>query len=141
MRVWRVVARHRVDEAWSPPRMDHRWTSRRSHVVYAALEPGLAVAEKLAHVRTVDQLEGFVLAEGEFSGDIDSLDDLPHGWGTWPHRADVQRVGDAWAQARSAPGLDVPSVLLPARNLVLNQEHPGLMLRSVATHDLDRFQR
>ncbi len=141
MRLWRIVAQHRAHEAWTPPRGEHRWTTSRSRVTYAAMEPGLAVAEKLVYLRSVDQLDGFVLVEGSYTGSVEVLNQRPVGWDAWPHQVEVQAIGDEWYQKKATGALQVPSVLLPSYNVILNQEYPEFRLDSVALHDLDRFIR
>lgn len=141
MKLWRIVARLRLDAAWTPPRADHRWTTRRSQVTYAAAEPGLAVAEKLVYLRSVDQLDGFILLEADFAGTIRSLSTRPEGWDAWPHRAAVQHVGDAWASGHETVALRVPSILLPGDHVLLNQEHPDFAVGPVVQHSLDKFTR
>lgn len=141
MRIWRVVRRIRSGEAWTPPEMDHRWNTRRYRVTYASLEPGTSVTEALVYLKSVHQFGDRVLVEGRFAGKAEEAGELPKGWDAWPHQPHVQAFGDRWLEAAKAPALMLPSAVLPARNLVLNQGHPDFAVETIAVHSLKGLTR
>ncbi len=121
--------------------MAHRWTSERSLVTYASLEPGTAVTEILTYARDVDQLANRYLVGGEYTGSVMELEDLPKGWNAWPHNPKVQATGDAWYRSRTAGALIVPSAILPAKNVILNRDHPDFEVQTLTRIGLDALNR
>lgn len=141
MRIWRVVRDARVGEAWTPPKLDHRWNTSKHRVTYASLEPGTSVTEALVYLKHVAQFGDRVLVEGEYRGSVEEARALPKDWDAWPHQRHVQAYGDAWLERETSSALLVPSALMPARNIMLNQAHPDFRVQTIATHRLKGLSR
>ena len=113
----------------------------RHRVTYAALDPGTSVTEAFVYLKQVSQFGDRVLAEGEFRGAVEDATDLPAGWEAWPHQPHVQAYGDAWLERGRSPALRVPSALIPASNVLLNQAHADFHVETVAVHRLRGLTR
>ncbi len=142
MKVWRTILEKHRDAPFQTPRATHRWTTTASRATYATLEPALAVVEKMALVRTVDQLSAYVLVEAEYAGTMESVSKLPNGWNAFPHNAAAQAIGDAWYAKGATGALLVPCALIPDQNIILNQDHHDFeSITIVKVHSLTAMNR
>jgi RES domain-containing protein len=144
MRLWRIVRPEHVMAGLAPPRHDHRWSTINSLTSYTSREPGIAFAEAMVTVRTIDQLAGRILLEIEYTGSVTSppVEELPPQWAAFPHHRSSREFGDEWAASLASGALEVPSAVLPGRNVILNQLHPDFgQARVVEQHSLSHLVR
>lgn len=105
-----------------------RWHSQGNSIIYAAEHQGTAQLEWLAHLevsapadlpRTIP-FSQIIVPDG-ISQDEVRREDLPADWES--DEAITQRIGDAWLRSRRTALLFVPSILVPARNVLINPLH------------------
>jgi len=104
-----------------------RWNSPGRAVVYAAGSLALAALEILVHVRSREELRGYVKFRLEFPEELVSTvdDELPVDWQQGRAPDSTRKVGDRWLEAGDTPILRVPSVVIPEEwNYLLNPQHP-----------------
>ncbi|HZZ64722.1 MAG TPA: RES family NAD+ phosphorylase [Candidatus Baltobacteraceae bacterium] len=140
MRVWRV-SRHRDLTGIGGLYVAGRWHTRGHLITYAGEHPATAQLEWLAHLdvtRPEDAPTTIPFCEIDLPDDLvrDELTetDLPPGWQT--NQIETQRLGDSWLDAGKSAVIFVPSVLVPARNVLLNPQHPhAVRVRIVRSFD------
>lgn len=139
MRLWRV-SRHRDLTGVGGLLVAGRWHTQGHPVTYAAEHQGTAQLEWLAHLevaaddfpRTIPFSE-LDVADGVSEAELRE-NDLPDGWRG--DRRVTQRLGDEWLDSRSSALLFVPSLVVPARNALINPAHPDAgRIRVVRTFD------
>ena len=109
--------------------VDGRWHTRGHLVTYAAEHAATALLEWLVHLEVMgidDAPATIPFIEIDLPDEInrDEYTDagLPNRWQS--EKTTTQRLGDTWLKGINAPALFVPSVVVPARNVVLNPLHP-----------------
>ena len=106
-----------------------RWHTAGHPIVYTSQSLSLAALEILVHLKETRAVEPFLA----FAAVIpDDLILKPDRYPTrWQRRIDVTRAcGDAWLEAKSAPALRVPTILVPGEwNVLLNPLHPRFSFR------------
>ena len=140
MRVWRV-SRHRDLTGIGGLYVAGRWHTRGHLITYAAEHPATAQLEWLAHLeitRPQDAPLTIPFSEIEVPDDLiwEELTeaDLPTSWET--NQMETQRLGDSWLDERRSAVMFVPSVLVPARNVLLSPRHPdAARIRMVRSFD------
>lgn len=134
MHVWRVSRYAALDGAgglWAPG----RWHSQGRRVIYCSEHQATAQLEWLVHleVEPKDFPVTIPFFEIEVPDDVrvDSVqrEFLTEGW----ERDDVatRSVGDDWLVSGSSALLSVPSVLVPAQNVLINPMHPDAHRMSI----------
>lgn len=131
-----------VDRAFQGSRQPGRWNGLGRHPVYTASSIALAALERLAYTevdleRRELRPQHLFRIELPQSLPVDevTVEALPRGWEAMAvpadplasrERSELQKLGDAWCQARRAVGLIVPSAHVPEeRNVLLNPTHPS----------------
>ena len=117
-----------------------RWNSKGVRMLYTAGSRSLALAESLAHLVTVRNLESYVVMVLYVPDDagltVLAGSTLPADW-----RTDLnftQRRGNRWAQAGESLLLQVPSAVVPKEyNFLLNPLHP--QFSAVKVVDMEPF--
>ena len=139
MRLWRV-SRHRDLTGVGGLYVSGRWHTRGRRIVYAADHQATAQLEWLAHLEVAPEDFPRTIPFTE----IDAADDvrwdevgeerLPAGW---QRDAQITRaLGDDWLQRGDTALLSVPSVFVPARNVLANPSHrDAARLRIVRAFD------
>lgn len=113
MRVWRVVHRRFLDEAWTGRGANiygGRWNHPGVNVVYTSEQPALAVLEVLAGGIKPQDLADYALLSAEVPDD--AIVDM-HGDGPERDR------GAAWLKTGTL-ACRVPSAVVPGTNVLLN---------------------
>jgi RES domain-containing protein len=127
VRLWRV-SRHRELNGVGGLLVSGRWHSQGKPVIYAAEHQGTAQLEWLAHLevsvpadlpRTIPFSE--ISIPDDASREEMRREDLPVGWEA--DQTITQRIGDEWLHSRRTLLLLLPSVLVPARNVLINSLH------------------
>ena len=105
-----------------------RWNSPGVAMVYASEHKSLAALEVRVHIDTARKIKPYKCFAFHFDEklrEIFQVKSLPGDWRQEPPPVSLQRLGDAWAKAASAPILAVPSVIIPDEsNYLLNPKHP-----------------
>ena len=105
-----------------------RWSPRGVRVVYTSESRALAVLEVLANADETDDFT--VLRWAMIPAEIpvaliENPCRLPETWRNFPHTAEGQEFGAAWARERRSAALRVPSAVVPGElNYLLNPAHP-----------------
>ncbi len=104
-----------------------RWNGRGVPVAYTAGSRSLALLEVLVHLGEPLLLKPYLLIAATFgSGAVETVDDVPEDWRSYPAPRSTQRLGDVWVREARSPVLRVPSVVVPAEwNYIINPRHPS----------------
>lgn len=121
-----------------------RWHHAGNPVVYLAEHPALALLEVMVHFELADDElpDSFQLLEVDVPDTIGIMelpaDQLPQGW---EKEQQVSRdAGTQWLNSEQSVLLQVPSVLVPGHNYLLNPHHPDaslIKIVQVQSHPLD----
>ncbi len=117
-----------------------RWNSKGARMLYTAGSRSLALAESLAHLVTVRNLEAYVVMVLYVPDDaplmVLSASTLPTDWRT--NLDFTQRRGNQWEQTGESLLLQVPSAIVPKEyNFLLNPLHP--QFNTVKIVDMEPF--
>src|SRR5271165_2547089 len=114
MRVYRI-ARPKWASDYTGSGLAARWNQRGARMIYTSSSLALALLEILVHVRR-NQLPDYVWVTAEIpDARIEILEEIPD---------DPAEYGSGWLERRGAMvALPVPSVILPAVNILLNPGH------------------
>jgi RES domain-containing protein len=142
MRLWRLSGRQHAEsfDGGYGLLYDGRWNTTGHAVTCCATSPSLCVLEKLVHIEDPALLPDLVMLTYDvpdyLACEIVAFEELPTDWRQ--QEAFTQRRGDDWHQARVAPLMQVPSVIIPLvgspdQNVLINHAHPDVAaIRRVA---------
>lgn len=132
MRVWRIVRRHRIRDAFTGEGArlyGGRWNSQGVRVVYASSSLALAQLEFLVWADALDAPPDVVSIAATIPDSLriesESVKALPRDWRRFdpPHR-ELQIIGDRWCRELTSVVLRVPSAVVPQEdNFLLNPLH------------------
>ena len=127
---WRLIKRPFVKHAFDGEGArlyGGRWNSLGTPVVYCSATASLAVLEVFANVQHTELAEDFVLISCSFMDSlVETLDlhHLPRDWRRTPAPAELQELGDKWAEEARSAVLKVPSAIIEHEyNYLLNPRH------------------
>ena len=130
MRVWRLCGSQHVTPDGEGARLfGGRWNPPGAAVVYTSATLSLAALEYLVNLDSDLFPENLVALSADIPSDLMiqsvATADLPANWREYPGPDVLCVIGAAWAAARHAAVLSVPSVVIPEeRNYLLNPAHP-----------------
>lgn len=116
-------------------RVDGRWNSIGTRVVYSAESLALAVLEMVVHFQDDSILSAYSYIEAEFDESlvvkITEIAKLPKNWNQSPPTFEVQKIGNDWAKHNLSAVLAVPSAIIPSEsNYLINPNHKDFSLIS-----------
>lgn len=127
MIAWRV-SRHRNLDGVGGLRASGRWHTKGHAITYTSEHPGTVVLEWLAGLEAkLDEAPSTIpfmkieIPDGIATNEITDASLSPNWQG---NRGFTQSLGDRWIERGKCAVLVVPSVLLPARNILINPNHP-----------------
>ena len=140
MQLWRV-SRHRDLNGTGGLTVSGRWHSLGHLVIYTSEHQGTAQLEWLAHLDVASPADfpltvpfSEILVDGAASRSEVRREDLPAEWES--DEGITQRIGDDWLDSVRSLLLFVPSVLVPARNVLVNPLHSdAIRMRIVRSFD------
>lgn len=141
-RAWRLVREGYRETAFTgegAAKAGGRWNSRGWRVIYASGSRALAALETLVHLNRSAPYRWwlFPIAFDPAWVEILPPEQWPPDWRESPAGGSTQRLGDHWARNRSAPILQVPSVIIPEEpNYLINPAHPDFGRLKIGAPDL-----
>jgi RES domain-containing protein len=135
--VWRIAKHtpkfHAADLSGTGAKTDGgRWNSKGRAVVYASSTIALATLETLAHLGNNIAIRNAFLVTINVPAivwrtrEIVQVNKLDITWVAEPPSSTTIKLGDDWLDARTAPLLLVPSVIVPEEyNILINPAHPA----------------
>ena len=128
MKLWRV-SRHRELNGLGGLVAPGRWHVQGRPIIYAAEHQATAQIEWLAQLEVTSPLDlprtvpySELTVPDDISQEEIRREDLP---GDWERDSmHTQQLGDEWLRRQRSVLLFVPSVLVPARNVLINPTHP-----------------
>ena len=146
-RAWRLVRESHRESAFSgegAAKAGGRWNSRGFRVIYASGSRALAALETLVHLNRSAPYRWLVfpLAFDPAWVEVIPPEKLPPDWRESPASNSTQGMGDRWVRERTAPILQVPSVIIPEEpNYLLNPVHPDFARIRMGSPDLFVFDQ
>jgi RES domain-containing protein len=132
VRVWRLVRRHRLTDAFAGEGsrlFGGRWNSRGVRIVYTSSSLALAQLEYLVratiHHPATDVLSISATIPDDVAVESVQRKGLPSNWRQFDPPVDALcHIGDRWVASGSSAVLRVPSAIVPSEdNYLLNPEH------------------
>lgn len=132
MRVWRLIRRHRLSDAFTGEgsRLSGgRWNSRGTRIVYTSGSLALAHLEYLVradiHYPPRDVVSISATIPDDVAIESVQLRRLPDSWRHFePQVEALCSIGDRWVASGTTAVLKVPSAIVPSEhNYLLNPEH------------------
>jgi RES domain-containing protein len=130
MTVWRLArAEYPALDGEGARRNGGRWNAPDTPVIYTAGSLSSAALEVLVHLnpdRLPEDLTAYAIdVPDRFESQRVPTRDLPEQWERRVEMTALRQIGEAWAEAREALVLSVPSAVIPEeRNYLLNPRHP-----------------
>jgi RES domain-containing protein len=125
--VWRLCRRPYADlSGEGAARYGGRWNSPGNRVVYTTSSAALAVLEVRVHLDLPFDLlpEDYVLVAIDLGAlEVETVQ---------TDVSDPRAFGDAWIKQARTPVLQVPSVIVPETNFLLNPSHQAASLAKIA---------
>jgi RES domain-containing protein len=119
--VFRLIKEKHQDGAFSgrgSAEYPGRWNKEGEHIVYCSASLSLAALEILCHagrrVKTLSYCYFQVTVPDDWT--IDSPNQLPDDWNSYPTPNQTQEIGSKWYQESDSNILEVPSVHSPVEN-------------------------
>lgn len=132
---WRIVRPEFAADAFSGEGAAEnagRWHSAGTRVVYVSENVSLATLEVFVHMRKRRILPTYTIIRCSIPETlIETIDSsqLPENWYESPAPAELQKIGDLWAQNRRSGALRVPAAVTQIEwNYLLNPTHQDFHL-------------